>query len=116
MGFLTHRAPRNRNMTRILGLGLILTLTIACVLPPCAWTVLAEKSQSKLHPSLAKKQKNKKDTESTPTEKQDTADSQRFSQLVNSAQSYKDNPSNETYGQLWQNFESWMNHLAAKHI
>ncbi len=39
-----------------------------------------------------------------------------MSTLTEIACSYKENPSNETYTELWQNFESWVCPLAAKHI
>jgi hypothetical protein len=70
-------------MTRILGLALILALTMASTLPPCAWTLLSEKSQSKSATAVSKK-KHKKEIDSTLNEKQDTEQI-----LANLAQHYR---------------------------
>lgn len=63
-----------------------------------------------------KKKKQEKRDDETEARKHSSDDRQRLDKLVESAQDYKENPSNETYTELWKNFEDWISHLAVKHI
>jgi hypothetical protein len=66
--------------------------------------------------SHLKSGKGKKLAAISEPQKQSSEDTKRLDKLTESALAYKDNPNNETYTQLWQDFESWVCPLAAKHI
>src|ERR1700722_8269553 len=92
-------------MIRILAYGLLLIIAIAA---PNASAVVAEKTQPK-HIANEKKEK------SSSTETLTKENTETLSKISASAQAYKDNPSNETYTALWQDFENWLRQLNAKH-
>jgi len=103
-------------MTRILAYLLPLIAVIATAMLNAS-AIAPEKSQSKSgkHQVIAKRQKSDKQTSKVETQKQNNKDTQRLNKLIDSAQSYKDNPSNETYTELWQDFENWVHQLAVRH-
>jgi hypothetical protein len=93
-------------MTRILAYGLLFALAAAV---PNASATVSEKSHSKTG-------KHQKQISKAETQKQSKEDAQLLNKVMESAQSYKENPSNETYTDLWQNFENWLHQLDARHI
>ena len=104
-------------MTRILASALLIIAIVVTAMPD-TWAIVSDKIQAKSgkHQDITKKQKNKKQIGTAEIEKQSSEDTKRLNKVIDSAQSYKDSPSNETYTELWQNFESWVHQLAIRHI
>jgi len=98
------------NMIRILAFGMFLVIAITI---PGALAVVSEKSRTKLSKHLSSSPASEKVEDK---EAQNKENSDQLRKITEIAQSYKENPSSETYTELWQNFDSWIHKLVTRHV